>query len=111
MKSGKLSILFLFIAVMTGCGGGGGSPSPLVSIAVTPANPSVAPGTTQQFNATGTFSNSATLNATSLRLDHTFNQHFRPISPLINIVNGHVFADNVLRKTLNERTCKAFRIL
>jgi len=39
-----------------------------------PNGPISADGFTAQF--TGTFSNSATLNATSLRLDHTFNQHF-----------------------------------
>ncbi len=37
----------------------------LVSIAVTPANPSVAAGKTQQFTATGTFSDSTTQNLTS----------------------------------------------
>ena len=37
----------------------------LVSIAVTPANPSIAMGTTQQFTATGTFSNSSNQNITT----------------------------------------------
>ena len=37
----------------------------LQSIAVTPANPSVAKGLTQQFTATGTFSDSTTQNLTS----------------------------------------------
>ena len=37
----------------------------LVSIAVTPANPSIAKGTTQQFTATGTYSDSSTANITS----------------------------------------------
>jgi uncharacterized protein YjdB len=36
----------------------------LVSIAVTPANPSAAPGTTQQFTATGTYSDASTQNLT-----------------------------------------------
>ncbi|MGB8521548.1 MAG: Ig-like domain-containing protein [Candidatus Acidiferrales bacterium] len=36
----------------------------LVSIAVTPANPSIAKGTTQQFTATGTFSDNSTQNLT-----------------------------------------------
>jgi len=36
----------------------------LVSIAVTPANPSIAPGTTQQFIATGTYSDTTTQNLT-----------------------------------------------
>lgn len=37
----------------------------LVSIAVTPANPSIVAGTTQQFTATGTYSNGATQNLTA----------------------------------------------
>lgn len=37
----------------------------LVSIAVTPANPSIALGTQQQFHATGTYSNGSTLDITS----------------------------------------------
>jgi hypothetical protein len=37
----------------------------LVSIAVTPANPSIAKGTTKQFTATGTFSDNSTQNLTS----------------------------------------------
>ena len=42
-----------------------GTGSPLVSIAVTPANPSIPAGTTQQFTATGTYSNGSTQNLTS----------------------------------------------
>src|SRR4029077_20057769 len=37
----------------------------LVSIAVTPANPSIAKGRTQQFTATGTFSDNSTQNLTA----------------------------------------------
>ena len=37
----------------------------LQSIAVTPANPSIAKGPTQQFTATGTYSDSSTQNLTS----------------------------------------------
>src|SRR5207245_2393393 len=36
------------------------TPAALVSIAVTPANPSISKGATQQFTATGTFSDSST---------------------------------------------------
>ncbi len=39
--------------------------SPLASIAVTPANPTVNVGATQQFTATGTYQNSSTANITS----------------------------------------------
>ncbi len=40
-------------------------PAVLVSIAVTPANPSIAKGATKQFNATGTYSDGSTLDVTS----------------------------------------------
>jgi hypothetical protein len=41
------------------------TPPVLVSLAVTPANPSIAKGTTQQFTATGTFSDGSTQNLTN----------------------------------------------
>ena len=57
---------------MTGCSGGSSSSSTnttptvtLLSIAVTPANPSIAPGTTETFIATGTYSNNTTQNITA----------------------------------------------
>jgi len=40
-------------------------PAALVSIAVTPANPSIAKGSTQQFTATGTYTDASTQNLTS----------------------------------------------
>src|SRR5205823_785904 len=40
-------------------------PAVLVSIAVTPANPSIAKGTTQQFTAVGTYSDGSTLEMTN----------------------------------------------
>jgi hypothetical protein len=42
-----------------------GAPKSLVSIAVTPANPSIAKGATQQFTATGTYSDGSTQNLTN----------------------------------------------
>ena len=42
------------------------TPPVLVSIAVTPANPSIAVGNTQQFTATGTYSDGSTQNLTSM---------------------------------------------
>ena len=43
-------------------------PAPtLTSIAVTPANPSISTGTTQQFTATGTYSDQSTQNITTDR--------------------------------------------
>ncbi|MBI5048403.1 MAG: DUF1566 domain-containing protein [Deltaproteobacteria bacterium] len=67
---GLLTVLFLILS-LTGCGSGGGgggggtTTATLASIAVTPANPSVTLGTTGQFTATGTYSDSSTQNITS----------------------------------------------
>jgi Protein of unknown function (DUF3443)/Bacterial Ig-like domain (group 2) len=69
MRSNNLFILLLLLAAITGCGGGGGgggsTPKTLVSIAVTPSNPSIDLGTTQQFSATGTFSDNTTQDLTT----------------------------------------------
>ncbi len=62
--SGLALLLVISLLNLIACGGGGGSssiapPPPLVTLAsinVTPANPSVALGLTQQFSATGTYS-------------------------------------------------------
>src|SRR5471032_2976079 len=61
-------LLLPLLAVLAACGGGGGGSSTgggtttptLVSIAVTPANSTMAIGTSQQFTATGTFTDSST---------------------------------------------------
>src|SRR5471032_1173645 len=62
-------LLIPLLAVLAACGGGGGGGASsgtttttptLVSIAVTPANLTMAIGTTQQFVATGTFTDSST---------------------------------------------------
>src|SRR6202046_5753429 len=56
--------------IQAASGGGSGAPTltvtapSLVSIAVTPANPSIAKGTKEQFTATGTFSDNSTQNLT-----------------------------------------------
>jgi hypothetical protein len=58
----KILFIALLLAVFTtgcGCGGGGDSSADLVSIEVTPAAPSIALGTHQQFTATGIFSNNS----------------------------------------------------
>jgi len=67
----KLQILFAVVCalVMVGCGGGssssGTAPATLQSIAVTPGTPSVPAGASQQFTATGTYSDHSTKNLTS----------------------------------------------
>ena len=76
MTSNNLCRLLLILAtvIVAGCSGGGGgggaaaaaaAPRSLVSIAVTPANPSIVQGTTQQFLATGTFSDNTTQDLTA----------------------------------------------
>ena len=66
--SGLLLLLF-GVLCLVGCSSGSPSPSPqtktLTSIAVTPANPSIAKGKTEQYAATGTYSDGSTQNLTS----------------------------------------------
>jgi uncharacterized protein DUF3443/Big-like domain-containing protein len=72
MKLNKLALLLPVLYLLFGCGGGGGggggSSPPTVTpsaIAVTPANPVVSIGNTQQFAAMVTFSNTSTQSLTS----------------------------------------------
>jgi N-acetylneuraminic acid mutarotase len=63
-----LTSISVLLASCGGGGGGGGAPPPpvtLLSIAVTPAAPSVPKGLTQQFKATGTFTDSSTADLTN----------------------------------------------
>jgi hypothetical protein len=65
----KPAVLFFFAlllsALLTGCGcGGGDNPPVLISLEVSPANPVIALGTTQQFKATGVFSDNSTQDMT-----------------------------------------------
>ena len=70
MKRLLLSILLLGVSLFVGCGGSssGNTPPPtvtLLTIQVTPANPSITAGNTQQFAATGTYSDGSTKVLTS----------------------------------------------
>src|SRR5207237_101517 len=60
-------VLELGIAALalSGCNGSQSSPSTLTSIQITPANPSVASGSTQQFAARGAFSDGSTADVTA----------------------------------------------
>ncbi len=74
VSKASIYALILFISfVIFGCGGGGGgdpangnpSNATLTSISVTPTNPSIAKGTSQQFTATGTYSDNSTRDLTT----------------------------------------------
>jgi hypothetical protein len=73
MKNALLASLLVGVSLLVGCGGGGsnsgggggGSTVTLISVAVTPATPSLAPGATQQFAATGNYSDGTTKSLTS----------------------------------------------
>jgi hypothetical protein len=76
MRLGRILLLVIILGMTAACGGGGGGsaipivispkkPATLVSISVTPANPSVSVGASEQFTATGSFSDSSTKNLTS----------------------------------------------
>jgi hypothetical protein len=60
-------LAMLLLLPVFACGGGGTSPPPsLVSLQVTPAKPSLIAGDTQQFEATGTFSDGSTQDLTDV---------------------------------------------
>jgi Protein of unknown function (DUF3443)/Bacterial Ig-like domain (group 2) len=70
MKSSNALIFALILALMIGCGGGGGGGSSpatktLVSLALSPINPSISQGIVQQFTATGTYSDNSTQDLTT----------------------------------------------
>jgi 6-phosphogluconolactonase (cycloisomerase 2 family) len=61
-----MTFFAVLVLILAGCSGQGTHHTPtLTSIAVTPATPSVAVGFTQQFTATGTYSDSSTQNLTA----------------------------------------------
>lgn len=69
-------LVVLGLVALAACGGGGGgggseppSPPTLSSIAVTPAGPSIPLGSTQQFTATGNYSDGSTQNLTTAASD------------------------------------------
>jgi hypothetical protein len=66
MKLSKLLFFVLILLLIMSCGGGAStSTATLTSIAVTPANPIIASGATQQFTATGTYSDNTTRDITT----------------------------------------------
>jgi len=69
-KSYFILLISLFITGLVGCGGGGGastsgSGAQLQSISITPVNPTLAENASQQFTATGIYSDSTSQDLTS----------------------------------------------
>ena len=83
MKSSRIALLILISALLAGCGGGngGGPTATLVSIVVTPPNPSIPAGVARQFTATGTFSDGTSRDITTQVL-------WSSSDPLVATVNG-----------------------
>jgi Big-like domain-containing protein len=70
MKNLLLCVVMVFAGLLAGCSSGSSAPAKapaptLKSIAVTPATPMVAAGLTQQFKATGTYSDNSTQDLTA----------------------------------------------
>jgi hypothetical protein len=70
MKRLLLAFLLLVVSLLVGCGGSSGGSTPpvtvtLQSIAITPSSPSITAGSTQQFKATGSYSDGSTKDLTS----------------------------------------------
>jgi hypothetical protein len=142
MKLNKLSFFILISLLVVSCsggggggaGGGGGTSTPavtLTSIAVTPANPGMIPGTTKQFTATGTYSDNTTQNITTSVIWSSSNETVATIgtssglataaaagTTTITAVSGSITGstqltvqndndDNVLKVTVNGSLCSS----
>jgi len=72
-KTTRILLVILTISFLVGCGGGGGGSSSsgagteptLVSLAITPTNPTVPQNASEQFAATGTYSDNSTADVTA----------------------------------------------
>ena len=72
-------VMLIFSVFLAGCGCGG-SEVWLVSIAVSPANPAIVPGTTQPFTATGTYSDNTTRDITTAATWSSSDQNVATVS-------------------------------
>ncbi len=82
------------------------TPTGLVSITVTPANPTLSAGSTQQFVATGTFSDSSTQNLQSV----TWSSSNQSVSTITNDASDHGVAQALAAGNVHNygerRVCK-----
>ncbi|MDA8083476.1 MAG: Ig-like domain-containing protein [Nitrospiraceae bacterium] len=72
-------VMLIFSVFLAGCGCGG-SEVWLVSIAVSPADPAIVPGTTQPFTATGTYSDNTTRDITTAATWSSSDQNVATVS-------------------------------
>ncbi len=85
MKSSNKLVFLLIFVLATVCGGVSSSdaaPKKLVSIAVTPTNPSIVLATTQQFTAIGTYSDNSTKDITK---SVTWNSSAKSVATISNV--------------------------
>ena len=66
MSKSLLALLLCGVCLLAGCGGSG-TGAFLQSIAITPFNPSITPGSTQQFNATGVYTDGTSSDSTGVK--------------------------------------------
>lgn len=95
-RLGIVVVIILFAAVLTACSvcqaGTISSGATLTSIEVTPANSSIAFGTTQQFTATGTYSDSTTQNLTK---SVTWGSSSKSVATISNAAGSNGLATSV----------------
>src|SRR5271169_1593782 len=100
MKRLLLAFLLLGVSLFVGCGGSAGSsttPPPtvtLLSIAVSPASPSINVSAMQQFTATGTFSDGSTK-------DLTATANWASVTSSVATINAAGLATGVAAGTTN----------
>ena len=95
-RLGIVVVIISLAAVLATCSVGGAgtisSGATLTSIEVTPANPSIAFGKTQQFTATGTYSDSTTQNLTT---SVTWDSSSKSVATISNAVGSNGLATSV----------------
>ncbi|MCX6224948.1 MAG: DUF3443 family protein [Bacteroidia bacterium] len=102
MKLNKLPFILPIFILITSCSGGGSgggsgtSTVTLSSIAVTPASTSIAPGTTEQFTATGTYSDHSTKDITT---SVTWNSDNTAVATISNISGSNGLAASLASGT------------
>ena len=96
----KLFLLFLTSIVLAGCsGGGGGGNKVLASIAISPADNRIAAGTTRQFTATGTYSDSSTQVLTTSVAWNSSDPSIATIDPISGMVTAVAAGTTTIKAT------------